>query len=548
MVENLNQAHQDALQLLEIIHGICTAENLAYTLTADTLACFTEGFPFKKAVPAIYIAVTYREFLIIREKLLGFCEEREGYSVHDFSNTKQFDSLDLWFVKHAHICPNSDSPEEAFYYGARLVMTPLFYAGSTKREWKRTYHYFARAMGAVNSRAVLKGKPLSSYIRLSKKRMISNYLRRRRDRYSIKEIIDRLGKYPASKYMLYPFILRRKPGSPNSLPHPVGKESVRATAEVWENVVKADFCGVECYVAQKARVILDCFPAYAINRALKKGKSQLLLNGYGDLRRVQQIQLELLSEFDRICRKYGLRYNISFGTLLGAVRHKGFIPWDDDIDVTMPWEDYDKLDLAMERELDASKYYLRTPESEKNNHLIFKHLERKGTLYTKPGREKLEHPIGVFIDIFPMYPSAPNKFLDWFHTKVCRYWRRALWATVGAQSERSPWKRFWYKQMARPGNKRCYENFVRAAVFFRHEKKYLKFWTAMDRSPYKTPLVRMENYTDPVELKFEGRLFFAPRNYVEVLDYCFGADWSLYPVTESRIPAHNVIMDLENLS
>ena len=73
--------------------------------------------------------------------------------------------------------------------------------------------------------------------------------------------------------------------------------------------------------------------------------------------KVWKIELDILMELDRICRKFGLRYFLDSGTLLGAVRHKGFIPWDDDIDLLMPRKDYDKLIEIASQEL-SFPYYL----------------------------------------------------------------------------------------------------------------------------------------------------------------------------------------------
>ena len=210
------------------------------------------------------------------------------------------------------------------------------------------------------------------------------------------------------------------------------------TWDLWSDVEEISLWGTTCYSVKNRKTVMTCFPSYYVDSVLDPHESHLALNGNAYLWRVQQIQLELLKEFDRICRKHSIAYNVSFGTLLGAIRHGGFIPWDDDIDVTLLAEDFNRLDEIMQAELDADKYYFRCPASEKQNHLIFKHLERKGTVYTKPGRNKLEHTIGVFIDIFPMYPSAHCKLSDWIHAKICRYWRTALWATVGTMLRRTP--------------------------------------------------------------------------------------------------------------
>lgn len=535
--EKLNSAHREALALLEIVDDLCTQNQLKYTLASGTLIAYINAVPFSKSEPGITVALLYPHFLKLKEELERYCENNDGFSLHDYTNTEQFETVDLWFVKQSRVRLSESRKKEEFYYGTRLVISPVFYAGTTQKEWKDNYKKYRLAMRVWNARAVLPKKPLRSYVKMTKRRVTSNYLRKKRGMYAIGEVVRGLAANPESKYVLYsPAVINKK------------KAAFDVTAQIWQNVKRIHFSGVACYVAVEAAFLVEkCFSQETIALIAKQDKSQLLLNGCEDLRRVQLIQLELLTEFDRICRKNGLKYNISFGTLLGAVRHKGFIPWDDDIDVTMPWKDYAKLDEAIKNDLDGEKYYYRTPESEENNHLIFKHLERKGTLYTKPGRGKLKQQIGVFIDIFPMYPAAPNSFLDWFHARICRFWRTALWATIGAESEPKALKRCYYKLIARPGNKVCYEKFLKAATFFQKEDKNLKFWIAMDRNPYKVALVDMDNYNNTIEMEFEGRSFLAPANYEAVLYYCFGVDWKMYPPIRSRKAAHNAIIEMNDL-
>ncbi len=127
------------------------------------------------------------------------------------------------------------------------------------------------------------------------------------------------------------------------------------------------------------------------------------------LRKVHAVQLELLKEFDRVCRENGLKHMAIHGTLLGAVRHHGFIPWDDDVDVAMPREDYDRL-LAIGKTCFNSGFFLQTP---RNNYGCFyggySKLRRDGTAALEPQNCRNCCHQGIWIDILPLDYVPENK-------------------------------------------------------------------------------------------------------------------------------------------
>ena len=126
------------------------------------------------------------------------------------------------------------------------------------------------------------------------------------------------------------------------------------------------------------------------------------------LRKLQLCELEILLEFVRICEQFSLRYYLVGGTLLGAVRHQGFIPWDDDIDVAMPREDYDRFAQIAPREL-APQYFYQSPKTDPNYFLTYAKIRKNGTeVYEERFKDAKFHK-GVFIDIFPLdFCPAPG--------------------------------------------------------------------------------------------------------------------------------------------
>ena len=125
------------------------------------------------------------------------------------------------------------------------------------------------------------------------------------------------------------------------------------------------------------------------------------------LERLHGVQLQILGDLDRVCRKYGIKYFALYGTAIGAVRHGGFIPWDDDIDVGMLREDYDKFIDIFNKELDGY-YELITPYKDSDYTCTVTHLQKKGTKFVSQFYRRAKYNLGIFIDIFPLDKVAPN--------------------------------------------------------------------------------------------------------------------------------------------
>ena len=119
------------------------------------------------------------------------------------------------------------------------------------------------------------------------------------------------------------------------------------------------------------------------------------------LDKLHKVQLEILEDFIRVCNKYGLRYFAIYGTAIGAVRHEGFIPWDDDIDVGMLRRDYDRFFEVFEKEL-GDKYNLLTPEIDPRYACTVTHIQRKGTRFVSEMSKDLKCEQCIFMDIFPL--------------------------------------------------------------------------------------------------------------------------------------------------
>lgn len=151
-----------------------------------------------------------------------------------------------------------------------------------------------------------------------------------------------------------------------------------------------------------------------------KGNEYNVKNYEEKYRKIQLIELEMLNEVDRICRKHGIKYYLCGGTLLGAVRHSGFIPWDDDLDIFFPRKDYIKFAEIVQKELPDTMFY-QDWHNEFDYPYNFAKIRMNGTKFCQNEIQHLDMHHGIFIDIFPLDSvPADEKERTAYLTKVTR--------------------------------------------------------------------------------------------------------------------------------
>ena len=125
------------------------------------------------------------------------------------------------------------------------------------------------------------------------------------------------------------------------------------------------------------------------------------------LKKIQKVELEILKDFMDICDRHGLDYFGIAGTGIGALRHQGFIPWDDDIDVAMPRDDFEKLLTLVEKEM-GNKYLIMNTERYPNYPLMTTRMTMRGTKFKEEALKDIDAPLGIFLDLYPLDKVSDN--------------------------------------------------------------------------------------------------------------------------------------------
>lgn len=143
-----------------------------------------------------------------------------------------------------------------------------------------------------------------------------------------------------------------------------------------------------------------------------------------DIRPLQLRILEILLAVDKVCKEHNLRYYIMAGTMLGAVRHKGFIPWDDDLDIGMPRPDYDLL-MSKSKEWLPSQYEAVCAENDTEYPLPFAKIQDAGTTLIE--RMHLKYLGGIYLDVFPLDGVPDKEMTQRMHFARYQFYKNILY-------------------------------------------------------------------------------------------------------------------------
>lgn len=255
-----------------------------------------------------------------------------------------------------------------------------------------------------------------------------------------------------------------------------------------------------------------------------------------ELKLLQDYVYSIFVEFDRICRKYDIKYSMEGGTLMGAVKFQDYVPWDDDIDVIMVRDQYEKFLQVAPNELD-SKFFLESYNNVDEFPLNYAKICLNGTMiydYAYSHLKNMNH--GVFMDIFPVDNVMPEKLSS--HCSMvgvltgARKTKLKVWLGVGK------FKSIVYKFVSLLPMKTLIDLLNR--ICQRYNKKDTGYIYEVCNSNKNFPPMPSSMYMEYTELQFRDKKFMAIKEYDKLLKSRFGENYmNELPDESKRKPSHN---------
>ncbi len=260
---------------------------------------------------------------------------------------------------------------------------------------------------------------------------------------------------------------------------------------------------------------------------------------------LQKKQLEILKQFIRVCDKHHLRYSLEGGTAIGAIRHKGFIPWDDDVDIMMPRKDYDEY-IKLQYEYEGTPYFIQTWQSDPHYCYNFAKLRDSSTTYIENFfvNHRINH--GVWIDIFPIDGiSKKDKPVKKATRRPKRVWACFFMSFFPALL-RKVHKRTFFKDIALNIVGALFYVFNIAHYQNRHADKIMRKLTIdnaalsgnMSAFPLANQIMPSHIFNEYIKVPFEDIEVSIIKEYDLYLTRCYG-DYMNPPEVKQRVGHHN---------
>lgn len=295
----------------------------------------------------------------------------------------------------------------------------------------------------------------------------------------------------------------------------------------------------------KAEMLTVDDGTYMVWRTMHKSGFFYFDNTYdGRLQQLQQCQLACLDEFDRICRENHIEYFLAGGTLLGAVRHQNIIPWDDDIDVMMLREEYEKFVSVVEKSIHKDFYY-QSNRTDPDYHSIFDKIRMNHTVFKTEFSQRFEHMHqGVFIDIFVHDKTSDYRFGQQIHVLMTLFARSMVFHKWEGTDMHFYGKMkalcrimTWYKNCTTMKKLECIQ--YKVVTWFRKRKtSWLYDGTGEHLRHGAFPSSWLESSRTGM---LNGKEYPIPIEAEKYLAYSYGENYMQMPAPQSRKATHPVV-------
>lgn len=258
-----------------------------------------------------------------------------------------------------------------------------------------------------------------------------------------------------------------------------------------------------------------------------------------ELEHLQSVILMIAKDIDKLCRENGIEYYLLGGSCIGAVRHHGFIPWDDDLDIIMTRKNYDRFIKVCRTKLDNNKYSLQIGGEDWP--LNFSKIRLRGTKLHEPEDEYAnDEQHGIYVDVFFVDNASDGAISSRIQYILAKY---DLCYRLGERRYRSTtMKKKLMIALAAPMKIKAVRNLVRKYINAWSEKDTKRFGFYYGITRWRNVMISKDIYGKPVYVDFEDTKLPVPEHWHEYLTVMFG-DYMKLPPVEQRVSHHLLSVD-----